>query len=135
MSPEPLYASGMPDEVRLLGDDERALFAWFFAQWPELAALEADLAFDLPADVFALAEDGYRTLAVKYRAGVQRPPLPSPYLGEAEAVIEGNPFDALFFIGDDTVMLELIWSAGTWPGRLPRPDELQPAERPRDGRD
>jgi hypothetical protein len=113
------------DETRTLTTEERALFDWFFDQWPELGALQPALDFDVPAEVFVLAEDGYTTLSVPYLANAERVSVPSPYPGEARADIDGHPFEALFFAGDDMAMLELIWSAGTWPGRLPRPDELR----------
>jgi hypothetical protein len=113
------------DEIRPLTTEERALFDWFFDQWPELGALQPALNFDVPAEVFALAEDGYRTLSVPYVRSAEGVSVPSPYPGEAHAEIDGHPFNALFFAGEGGVMLEPIWSAGTWPGRLPRPDELR----------
>lgn len=114
----------MADETRPLTDDERALFDWFFDQCPELGALRPALDFDARVHVFAVAEDGYRTLSVPYAWDAERISVPSPYPGEGRAEIDGHPFNVLFFVGDDGAMLELIWSAGTWPGRLPPPDEL-----------
>jgi hypothetical protein len=113
--------------TRPLASDERALFNWFFDQWTELDALRSALALDAPAEVFALAEDGYRTLSVDYAGDARLNPVPSPYAGRGE--IDGHPFEVLFFVGDDGAMVEVIWSAGTWPGRLPCPHEVQAHER------
>jgi hypothetical protein len=110
------------DERRRLASDERALFDWFFARWPELVRLGPNVALDAPVVVYESAEDGYRTLSVPYIGDLEVAEFSSPY--SVQAKIEGHPFEALFFVGDAGVMLELIWSAGSWPERLPHPAEL-----------
>jgi hypothetical protein len=116
------------DEVsRPLASDERALFEWFFDQWPELNRLSSTLPLDMPAEVFALADDGYCTLSVTCAGDARLESVPSPYEGRGE--IDGHPFEVLFFVGEDGAMVEVIWSAGTWPGRLPRPAEVQAYKR------
>jgi hypothetical protein len=117
------------ENTRPLASDERALFDWFFEQWPELAEMRSALDLDASAEVFTLAEDGYTTLSVPYVSGAAGPTIPSPYRGEGRGAIDGHPFEVLFFADDDGAMVEVIWSAGNWPGRLPRPEEVQASER------
>lgn len=121
------------DETRVLHADERDLLEWFLDEWPDLAPMREGLPSDAVAEVFSVEDDGYRTITLKFAHGFDAPKVSSPYDGEALAEVEGHPFEALFFSDREGVMVELIFSAGTWPKRLPRRDELHPLRRDEKG--
>jgi hypothetical protein len=112
---------------RPLTKDEYGMLAWFAEQWPEdLSPILRSVSPEAEAEVFVVDAGGYTTVRVAFAQPPSTLPSASPYEGEAVWDVEGMTGEAMLFLDDQGLMLEVIWQNG-WPGRFPRRDELRPA--------